>query len=53
MTDTEEMDEQIPGVIYRPDNDSLYWAGVVTDQVDYSRESGRKVAAELLARLPR
>jgi len=53
MTDTEAMDEQIPDVIYRPDNGSLYWAGVVTDQVDYSRESGRKVAAELLALLPR
>ncbi|HET6298107.1 MAG TPA: NAD(P)/FAD-dependent oxidoreductase [Kribbella sp.] len=51
MTDTEEMDEQIPEVIYRPDNDSLYWAGVVTDQVDYSRESGREVAAELIKRL--
>ena len=46
-------DEESPGAeeIYRPDNGTLYWAGIITDQVDFSYDSGRKAAAELLKRL--
>jgi monoamine oxidase len=40
-------------VIYEPVDDTLYWAGVITDQVDFSRDSGEKVAAEILKRLPK
>jgi monoamine oxidase len=46
-------EEEAPGgeVIYQPDNNTLFWAGIITDQVDYSRDSGEKTATELLARL--
>lgn len=46
-------EEEAPGgeVIYKPDNNTLFWAGIITDQVDFSRDSGEKTAAELLARL--
>ncbi|MFE4369692.1 flavin monoamine oxidase family protein [Streptomyces sp. NPDC056835] len=37
--------------IYQPVDDTLFWAGVVTDQVDFSRDSGSQAAAQLLARL--
>ncbi|MFJ9590104.1 flavin monoamine oxidase family protein [Streptomyces acidicola] len=37
--------------IYTPVNDTLFWAGVVTDQVDRSHTSGKKTAAELLRRV--
>lgn len=40
-------------VIYEPTGDSLYWAGIITEQVDTSRDSGREAAAELLRRLGR
>jgi hypothetical protein len=53
LTDSELVTEQMSEAVFRPVNDSLYWAGVITDQVDYSRDSGKQVAAELLARLPR
>lgn len=45
--------EEVPGedVIYEPVNNTVYWAGVITDQVDFSRESGKEVAAEMLERL--
>ncbi|MBP2320411.1 monoamine oxidase [Kibdelosporangium banguiense] len=44
----------VPGEdeIYRPVNDKLFWAGVVTPQIDLSYDSGRKAATELLQRLP-
>ncbi|WP_167543204.1 hypothetical protein [Streptomyces violaceusniger] len=40
-------------MIYEPHNDTLYWAGVITDQVDFSRDSGKEIAAEMLERLPK
>jgi len=40
-------------VIYEPNSDSLFWAGIITDSVDTSRDSGREVAAEVLNRLGR
>jgi len=48
-----EYDAPGADVIYKPVNNTLYWAGVITDQVDFSRDSGKKVAAEMLKRLPR
>jgi len=36
--------------IYQPVYDTLFWAGVVTDQVDFSHDSGRQAAAQLLSR---
>jgi len=38
-------------VIYEPNSDSLFWAGIITDSVDTSRDHGKKVAAEVLQRL--
>ncbi|MFG2344713.1 flavin monoamine oxidase family protein [Streptomyces phaeochromogenes] len=37
--------------IYRPVGDTLFWAGIVTDQVDFSHDSGKQAAAHLLSRL--
>ncbi|MEV6166624.1 FAD-dependent oxidoreductase [Streptomyces sp. NPDC051954] len=51
LTDSGLVTEQMSEAVFRPVNGSLYWAGVITDQVDYSRDSGKKAAAELLARL--
>ncbi|MEV2197427.1 FAD-dependent oxidoreductase [Streptomyces phaeochromogenes] len=47
--------ERITGVqeIYEPVGDTLFWAGVITDQVDFSHDSGNKAAAQLLDRLGR
>jgi len=44
---------EAPGadVIYAPHNETLYWAGLITDQVDFSRDAGKKVAADMLERL--
>ncbi|MFE4369689.1 flavin monoamine oxidase family protein [Streptomyces sp. NPDC056835] len=38
-------------VIYEPVNNTLFWAGVITDQVDFSHDSGKETAADLLKRL--
>ncbi|MFD3926816.1 flavin monoamine oxidase family protein [Streptomyces sp. NPDC058614] len=48
-------EEDAPGgrEIYEPVDDTLFWAGVITDQVDYSHDSGKETAAELLKRLSR
>ncbi|MEV6171526.1 NAD(P)/FAD-dependent oxidoreductase [Streptomyces sp. NPDC051954] len=45
--------EEAPGgrEIYRPVDDTLFWAGVITDQVDFSHDSGKKTAAELIRRV--
>ena len=50
-----DYEKAAPGaeVIYEPDNGTLFWAGVITDQVDFSRDSGKKTAADLLSRLSR
>jgi monoamine oxidase len=47
--------EDAPGAeeIYEPVSGTLFWAGIITDQVDYSRDSGQEAAAELLRRLGR
>jgi len=37
--------------IHRPVGNTLFWAGVVTDQVDRSYTSGKEAAAELLRRV--
>ncbi|MFE6158755.1 FAD-dependent oxidoreductase [Streptomyces sp. NPDC056486] len=37
--------------IYQPVGDTLFWAGIVTDQVDFSHDSGTQAAARLLSRL--
>jgi hypothetical protein len=37
--------------IYKPIDDTLFWAGIFTDQVDLSYESGKRTAAELLDRV--
>ncbi|MET8981136.1 NAD(P)/FAD-dependent oxidoreductase [Streptomyces sp. NPDC004539] len=37
--------------IYKPVQDKLFWAGVVTPQIDLSYESGRQTASEVLERL--
>jgi monoamine oxidase len=34
--------------IYQPVGNTLFWAGVVTDQIDFSHDSGRQAAAEFL-----
>ena len=39
--------------IYEPVGDTLFWAGIVTDQVDFSHDSGKQAAAHLLKRLGR
>ncbi|WP_443068145.1 flavin monoamine oxidase family protein [Streptomyces sp. NBC_01356] len=43
----------VPGadVIYEPNGDTLYWAGIITESVDTSRDHGRKVAAQVLEQL--
>lgn len=48
-------EEDAPGAetIYQPDSGTLFWAGIITDQVDTSRDSGEATAAELLGRLGR
>ncbi|WTV65069.1 FAD-dependent oxidoreductase [Streptomyces sp. NBC_00035] len=38
-------------VIYEPNGDTLYWAGIITESVDTSRDHGRKVAAQVLKQL--
>ncbi|MEV2227497.1 NAD(P)/FAD-dependent oxidoreductase [Streptomyces phaeochromogenes] len=45
----------IPGedLIYEPTGGSLYWAGIITESVDTSRDSGEEVAGEVLRRLGR
>jgi len=45
----------VPGedAIYEPNSDSLYWAGIITESVDTSRDSGKEVAGEVLQRLRR
>ncbi|MFD3307025.1 flavin monoamine oxidase family protein [Streptomyces sp. NPDC058694] len=47
--------ERITGAreIYEPVGDTLFWAGVITDQVDFSHDSGNEAAAQLLNRLGR
>jgi monoamine oxidase len=47
------LSENVSGadVIYEPNSDSLYWAGIITDQVDTSRDHGKKVASEVFQRL--
>jgi len=37
--------------IYSPVDDTLFWAGIVTDQIDFSHDSGKQAATELLSRL--
>lgn len=37
--------------IYSPVKDKLFWAGVVTPQIDLSLDSGRQAAADVLERL--
>ncbi|MEV6169361.1 NAD(P)/FAD-dependent oxidoreductase [Streptomyces sp. NPDC051954] len=37
--------------IYEPVDDTLFWAGVVTDQIDFSHDSGKRAGAQLLSRL--
>jgi monoamine oxidase len=37
--------------IYQPVDDTLFWAGIVTDQIDFSHDSGRQAATQLLSRL--
>jgi monoamine oxidase len=39
--------------IYEPVMNTLFWAGVVTDQVDLSYKSGKQAATKLLSRLQR
>lgn len=39
--------------IYEPVKDALFWAGVITDQVDFSYASGRQTAMQLLDRMPK
>ncbi|MFI9762768.1 flavin monoamine oxidase family protein [Streptomyces sp. NPDC051963] len=43
----------IPGedVIYEPTGNSLYWAGIITESVDTSRDSGMEVGGTVLQRL--
>ena len=45
--------EKVTGgqTIYKPIDDTLFWAGIFTDQVDLSYESGKRTAAELLDRV--
>jgi hypothetical protein len=40
--------DAIPDAIYRPVGDVLFWAGIVTDQIDFSYSSGVKTAGEVL-----
>ncbi|MEV4032325.1 hypothetical protein [Streptomyces umbrinus] len=40
-------------MIYEPTGGSLYWAGIITESVDTSRDSGEEVAGEVLQRLGR
>ncbi|MFL4901799.1 flavin monoamine oxidase family protein [Streptomyces sp. MMS24-I2-30] len=37
--------------IYQPVGNTLFWAGVITNQVDYSYTSGKETAAELLTQV--
>ena len=37
--------------IYQPVDDTLFWAGIVTDQIDFSHDSGKQAATQLLSRL--
>jgi len=43
-------DYAAPDAIYRPVSDVLFWAGIVTDQIDLSYSSGVKTAGEVLKR---
>ncbi|MEU9781903.1 FAD-dependent oxidoreductase [Streptomyces phaeochromogenes] len=45
----------IPGedLIYEPTGGSVHWAGIITESVDTSRDSGEEVAGEVLQRLGR
>ncbi|MFE6158748.1 flavin monoamine oxidase family protein [Streptomyces sp. NPDC056486] len=45
----------IPGedVIYEPNSGSLYWAGIITESVDTSRDHGEEVAGRVIERLGR
>ncbi|MFD3374999.1 MULTISPECIES: flavin monoamine oxidase family protein [unclassified Streptomyces] len=47
--------ERITGAreIYEPVGDTLFWAGVITDQVDFSHDSGNEAAAQVLNQLGR
>ncbi|MCX4733520.1 hypothetical protein [Streptomyces sp. NBC_01363] len=47
--------ERVTGIreIYEPVHDTLFRAGVITDQVDCSHDSGNKTAAQLLKRIGR
>ena len=40
--------DAIPAAIYRPVGAVLFWAGIVTDQIDLSYSSGVKTAGEVL-----
>jgi monoamine oxidase len=37
--------------IYQPVDETLFWAGVITDQIDFSHDSGKQAATQLLSRL--
>jgi len=41
------------GVIYEPNSDSLYWAGIITESVDTSRDHGKEIGVKVLQRLGR
>jgi monoamine oxidase len=40
-------------VIYEPVSDCVYWAGIITDSVNTSRDHGKEVAGKVLERLSR
>jgi len=50
FTDSDSVADDVE-MVYEPDGDTLYWAGLITDQVDLSHDSGRETASELLKRL--
>jgi monoamine oxidase len=48
-----EYDLPNEAVFYEPTGDSVYWAGIVTESVDTSYDSGNDVAGNVLQRLAR